>query len=185
MNDQKVLLRIVQTWNINHKPEYRGFRCVNCQKTIRKGWYHWLITAGYKTPVHFCNRCEKKFRLNKIEVKKPIVKVNRSKFIKFPENIKSKLQKAVHKWNTKYKIFTPFRNPRFLTGLIPSVFAKAPKIKILKAEVLGIYDIPGLATKIAHVKSQALVGNDLKTEARFSVAIVKKEEFKTKNAPRQ
>ena len=116
MNDQKVLLRIVQTWNINHKPEYRGFRCVNCQKTIRKGWYHWLITAGYKTPVHFCNRCEKKFRLNKIEVKKPIVKVNRSKFIKFPENIKSKLQKAVHKWNTKYKIFTPFRNLRFLTG---------------------------------------------------------------------
>jgi len=71
------------------------------------------------------------------------------------------------------------RSCQFLKPIFPG-----DKI-ILKAEVLGIYDIPGLATKIAHVKSQALVGNDLKTEARFSVAIVKKEEFKTKNAPRQ
>ena len=49
---------------------------------------------------------------------------------------------------------------------------------------MGIYDIPGSASKIAHVKSQALVDNNLKTEARFSVIIVKKEEFETKNAPR-
>jgi predicted RNA-binding Zn-ribbon protein involved in translation (DUF1610 family) len=109
MNNQKVLLRIIQSWNLNPKPEYRGFRCANCQKTIRKGWYHLLTTGGYKTPVHFCNRCENKFRLNEIEVKKPIVKVNKSKFIKFPGNIKSKLQKAVQKWNIQskpiYKIF--------------------------------------------------------------------------------
>jgi NMD protein affecting ribosome stability and mRNA decay len=107
MNNQKVLLRIVQSWNLNPKPEYRGFRCANCQKSIRKGWYHWLTTGGYKTPVHFCNRCEKKFRLNKIKVKKPISKVNKSKFIKFPEDIKSKLRKIVQRWNTKpiYKTF--------------------------------------------------------------------------------
>lgn len=110
MNNQKVLLRIVQTWDINPKPEYRGFRCGNCQKYIRRAWYNWLTTGGYKTPVHFCDRCEKKFRLHEIKVKKPIVKVNKSKFIKFPENIRLKLQKAVQRWNTKskpiYKIFT-------------------------------------------------------------------------------
>lgn len=49
---------------------------------------------------------------------------------------------------------------------------------ILKAEVLGIY--PRNSTKIAHVKSQALVDNDLKAEARFSVAIVNKKEFEEK-----
>lgn len=109
MTSQKILLKIVKTWKINSKPEYRGFGCASCQKPIRGAWYHWLATAGYKTPVHFCNRCEKKFRLNEIEVKKPIVKVDKSKFIKFPENVKSKLQKAVHKWNIQskpiYKIF--------------------------------------------------------------------------------
>ncbi len=51
---------------------------------------------------------------------------------------------------------------------------------ILKAEVLGIYDLPESATKISHIKSQALVGNDLKTEARFSVVIIKKEDFNKK-----
>ena len=109
MTSQKILLKIVKTWKINPKPEYRGFGCANCQKPIRKAWYHWLNQGGYKLPVHFCNRCEKKFRLNKIEVKKPVVKVNKSKFIKFPENIKTKLQKVVRKWNTKsepiYKTF--------------------------------------------------------------------------------
>ncbi|PIR71496.1 MAG: hypothetical protein CO145_01545 [Candidatus Nealsonbacteria bacterium CG_4_9_14_3_um_filter_37_13] len=70
------------------------------------------------------------------------------------------------------------RSCQFLKPIFPG-----DKI-ILKAEVLGIYDIPGSASKIAHVKSQALVDNNLKTEARFSVIIVKKEEFETKNAPR-
>lgn len=110
MNSQKTLLKIVKTWNINPKPEYRGFRCANCQKVIREAWYHWLVMNGYKTPVHFCNRCENKFRLNKIKIEKPVIKVNKSKFMDFPENIKSKLQKAVHNWNIKskpiYKIFT-------------------------------------------------------------------------------
>ena len=49
---------------------------------------------------------------------------------------------------------------------------------ILKTEVLGIY--PTDQTKIAHVKGQALVGDDLKCEARFSVAVVNKEEFNQK-----
>lgn len=45
----------------------------------------------------------------------------------------------------------------------------------LKAEILAIY--PTDETKIARVKAQALVNNDLKSEARFSVAIVNKKEF--------
>jgi 3-hydroxymyristoyl/3-hydroxydecanoyl-(acyl carrier protein) dehydratase len=51
---------------------------------------------------------------------------------------------------------------------------------ILKAEILGIYPTPESTTKIAHVKSQALVEDDLKCEARFSVVIVDKEEFNKK-----
>jgi len=47
----------------------------------------------------------------------------------------------------------------------------------LKAEVLAIYPLPDSETKIARVKGQAFVGNDLKVEARFVVAILKKEEF--------
>ncbi|PIV65222.1 MAG: hypothetical protein COS09_00710 [Candidatus Nealsonbacteria bacterium CG01_land_8_20_14_3_00_12] len=49
---------------------------------------------------------------------------------------------------------------------------------ILKDEILGIYDIE--KNKIAHVKGQALVGEGLKSEARFSVAIVDKGEFEKK-----
>jgi len=49
----------------------------------------------------------------------------------------------------------------------------------LRAEILGIYPT-NEKTKIAKVKSQALVKNDLKCEARFSVAVIKKEGFKEK-----
>lgn len=48
-----------------------------------------------------------------------------------------------------------------------------PEDKILlKAEVLGIYE-----NKISHVKAKALVKEELKCEARFSVIIVDKKEF--------
>jgi 3-hydroxyacyl-[acyl-carrier-protein] dehydratase len=45
----------------------------------------------------------------------------------------------------------------------------------LRTEILGIYPIK--ENKIAHIKGQALVKNDLKSEARFSVAIIEKEKF--------
>jgi len=51
------------------------------------------------------------------------------------------------------------------------------KIKLV-AEVLKIY--PTNSTKIAKVKGQILVEEDLKCEARFSVVIVDKEEFNKK-----
>jgi len=106
---QKQLLQIVQSWNLNPNPEYRGFRCANCQKYMQKAWYHWLVEGGYKTPVHFCNSCEEKFKLNKIEINKPKLLVNKSKF-KLPTEIKNKLIELSKKWKTKakpiYKIFT-------------------------------------------------------------------------------
>lgn len=53
------------------------------------------------------------------------------------------------------------------------------KIK-LEAQVLGIYPLGESENKIARVKSEAKVGNDLKCEARFSVAIINKKEFQEK-----
>ena len=82
------------------------------------------------------------------------------------------------------KIGDDHKNYHFLAYDVRSVqFLKPifPGDKIqLKAEVLGIYDLPESTTKKAHIKSQALVEEELKCEARFSVAIVKKEEFEGK-----
>jgi 3-hydroxyacyl-[acyl-carrier-protein] dehydratase/UDP-3-O-[3-hydroxymyristoyl] N-acetylglucosamine deacetylase/3-hydroxyacyl-[acyl-carrier-protein] dehydratase len=50
----------------------------------------------------------------------------------------------------------------------------------LEAEILAIYQVPDSETKIARVKAQAFVKDDLKVEARFAVAVVKKEEFSKK-----
>jgi 3-hydroxymyristoyl/3-hydroxydecanoyl-(acyl carrier protein) dehydratase len=50
----------------------------------------------------------------------------------------------------------------------------------MEAEVLAIYPLPDSETKIARIKSKAFVNKDLKCEARFSVAIIKKEEFEKK-----
>ncbi|OGZ34320.1 MAG: hypothetical protein A3I88_03710 [Candidatus Portnoybacteria bacterium RIFCSPLOWO2_12_FULL_39_9] len=110
--NQETLLKIVKTWNLNPKTEYREFRCANCQRYTHKAWHHWLFKRRYKTPVHFCNKCEKDFRLNKIKTNKPGTPVDKSKFNlnKFSENIKVKLIKITNNWNTKakpiYKIFT-------------------------------------------------------------------------------
>ena len=47
----------------------------------------------------------------------------------------------------------------------------------LRAEVLGVYPIKGTETRVAHIKSRALVKEDIRCEARFSMAIVRKAEF--------
>jgi len=62
------------------------------------------------------------------------------------------------------------KNCQFLKPIFPG-----DKIKLM-AEVLAVYPTQS-STKIARVKAQALVGEDLKSEARFSVAIVDKKEF--------
>lgn len=64
------------------------------------------------------------------------------------------------------------RGVQFLKPIFPG-----DKI-FLKAEVLGIYSTN--SSKIARVKGQVLVENDLKCEARFSVVIIPKKEFEEK-----
>jgi len=50
----------------------------------------------------------------------------------------------------------------------------------LRAKVLAIYPTQDPEMKIAKIKAEAQVQNELKVEARFSVAIIKKEKFAQK-----
>lgn len=84
------------------------------------------------------------------------------------------LRKKIGSDHQKYHFLAyDVRGVQFLKPIFPG-----NKIT-LKAEILGIYPIN--STKIAHVKSQALVEDDLKAEARFSVAIIDKKEFEQKH----
>lgn len=61
MQDSELLRRIVNSWDIKPEPEYRGFRCANCQRYINESYYHWLQDGQYYVPVHFCTDCQSKF----------------------------------------------------------------------------------------------------------------------------
>jgi hypothetical protein len=80
--EQQLLLDIAETWNLSEIPEYRGFRCANCQEYKNKAWYHWLNSGGYKLPIHLCDeKCEKEFQKNAVRIdftRKKIV--NRNSF---------------------------------------------------------------------------------------------------------
>lgn len=93
MDNSKTLLKIVKTWNIKLQPEYRGFRCANCQRYIHKAWHHYLDYGGYKTPVHFCNKCQKKSKLNKGTLKSFTC-----------DQCGKNMFKAFHIWNKKGQI---------------------------------------------------------------------------------
>jgi len=68
-DEQDILLKIVETWRLSEKPEYRGFRCANCQQYKNEAWYHWVNTGGYKLPIHLCNdTCEPTFQNNSIQI---------------------------------------------------------------------------------------------------------------------
>ena len=95
--EQKTLLRIVRSWKINKKPEYRGFRCANCQKYIYKSWHYWLKRGGYQTPVHFCNKCQVQLRALK----------NKAVYKTFAcDNCGKKMSKAYHVWNKKNEVLS-------------------------------------------------------------------------------
>lgn len=67
--EQETLLAIVETWKLSEKPEYRGFRCANCQQYKNQAWYHWLNTEGYILPVHLCgDKCEPAFQGCQIKI---------------------------------------------------------------------------------------------------------------------
>ncbi|MDI6602911.1 MAG: 3-hydroxyacyl-ACP dehydratase FabZ family protein [Patescibacteria group bacterium] len=82
------------------------------------------------------------------------------------------LRKKVENHQNYHFLAYDVRSCQFLKPIFPG-----DKI-ILKAEVLGIY--PTNSTKIARVRGRALVGEDLKCEARFSVVIILKKEFREK-----
>ena len=65
------------------------------------------------------------------------------------------------------------RSAQFLKPVFPG-----EKI-ILKDEILGFYDLPpqSNASKLAHIKGQVFVGEELKCEARFSIVVIEKKKF--------
>jgi 3-hydroxyacyl-[acyl-carrier-protein] dehydratase len=87
------------------------------------------------------------------------------------------LRKKVGEHHKKYHFLAyDVRRVQFLKAISPG-----DKIG-LQAEILGLYDTPpdSSAFKIARVKAKASVENELKCEARFSIAIVPKEKFEKK-----
>ncbi|MBU2632521.1 hypothetical protein KKG52_02285 [Patescibacteria group bacterium] len=104
--EQQNLLDIVKTWVIQEIPEYRGFRCANCQEYKNKAWYHWLNFRGYLLPVHLCNdKCEKQFQIGAIKTdpakQTEIDKNSFGKIYKFrPETIE-RFKKIVKSWSEK------------------------------------------------------------------------------------
>ena len=102
----KILLKIVKTWKINKKPEYRGFRCAYCQQYMNKAYYYWLDNSEYKTPVHFCRRCREKLESGQFQ------EIRSCSPLKTPgleKNFSQEYLKIIEKWNTRseprYKTF--------------------------------------------------------------------------------
>lgn len=113
--EHSVLLEIVLTWKISETPEYRGFRCANCQQYKNEAWYHWVATGDYKLPIHLCNdSCETALRENTIKIdKKKKQVVNRASFGKtytYSPLATSKFREIVSSWpeyrELELKVFT-------------------------------------------------------------------------------
>ena len=69
IKEQEILLSIVETWKPSEYPEYRGFRCANCQQYKNEAWYHWVNFGNYRLPIHMCNdTCEKEFNNGTIKI---------------------------------------------------------------------------------------------------------------------
>jgi hypothetical protein len=60
MEDKAVAL--INNWQVKAQPEYRGFYCGNCLKTIRKAWHIWVLRENLKCEVHLCNNCYKEWQ---------------------------------------------------------------------------------------------------------------------------
>ena len=90
MDEQKLLLEIVERWNPNPDPEYREFRCANCQQyNLEDGaWHHLLNSGDFLNPVHFCDGCEAKFKNSSLEITGPKTEVDIRNFSQIPENLR-------------------------------------------------------------------------------------------------
>ena len=51
--------KIVKSWNIKDKPEYRRFKCGSCLKEINKAWHIWFEDDDFKCEIHLCKKCGK------------------------------------------------------------------------------------------------------------------------------
>lgn len=67
-SEQDILLAILKTWDIKPKPEFRGFRCANCQEYMESAWHHFLHSGGFVTPIHFCDGCEEGFKAGMLKI---------------------------------------------------------------------------------------------------------------------
>lgn len=80
-DEQKTLLEIVTRWAPKEKPEYRGFRCANCQVYFTgDAWHHFVQTGDFLCPVHFCDGCEGLFKNSALEFKQSAVNVDHLTF---------------------------------------------------------------------------------------------------------
>ena len=111
--EQELLLEIVETWCPSEYPEYRGFRCANCQQYKNEGWYHWLNADGYRFPIHMCDyTCEPEF-------KKGTIKIDQSKREKIDGKVfGSEYQysdKAVERFKEIVSLWTEYEEPKLKT----------------------------------------------------------------------
>ena len=106
---QDVLLHVVQTWNLNPKPEYRGFRCANCQRYLHKAWHHWITSGGYRTPVHLCQSCEGLFKKGKLKARGSRRPALKSRFYtNLSSKVRAQLRNFIGRTSSRpvYKSFT-------------------------------------------------------------------------------
>lgn len=101
--EQATLLKIVETWKPSEAPEYRGFRCANCQEYKDEAWYHWVNTGDYRLPIHMCDdRCEPAFKSNNIEIdESKRTTVDRGSFgngYQYTEKAKDRFREIVASW---------------------------------------------------------------------------------------
>lgn len=101
--EQQILLKIVETWRPSEWPEYRGFRCANCQEYKNEAWYHWVSSGDYKLPIHMCDdKCEPEFRSGNIKIdESKIAQVDRTTFgdgYQYSNDAKARFREIVASW---------------------------------------------------------------------------------------
>lgn len=112
--NQPLLLEIVKRWNASEKPEYRGFRCANCQAYFEKNAYHhFLMTGGFLCPVHFCDACEVLFQKGTISGSKSVVNIDYHTFGKehsYKFETVAEFKTLIASWLEMYKnvVLKPF-----------------------------------------------------------------------------
>ena len=96
--EQGLLLKIIGTWVINEIPEYRAFKCANCQNYINKARYHWINSNGFRLPLHLCQQCELKLQQNKVVVKENNTIQNFNNSYQLSDVVRKHFEEIIDKW---------------------------------------------------------------------------------------